>query len=363
MKYTLSHLKQLAGNYFGKDIPLENRICYTMCLCGLLFSVAGCLETILAEFSLFSKILSIFSLFAMAVFAYLAFHKKQIHAVSAVLTVFFGNVLFPVMFITQGGHRSGMPFYFFIILPCIVFVIRKGVRTAVFTLTLAEYILLEYISFRYPQFISPIAAETQFIDAACGIAISGGFIFLFNILTAEQYENDRCQILHLTEQYERQANVDDLTDLYNRRYFRNILQLLIPTIGKTGSLYLAMFDIDNFKKVNDANGHVYGDTVLKSFSDILKEESINGITSFRYGGEEFLLLVPGSTCDGALEITERVLQKTRERISRGKEGGFVTVSAGLQQYADGMTYAEFLENVDAKLYKAKATGKNRVVRE
>ena len=114
--------------------------------------------------------------------------------------------------------------------------------------------------------------------------------------------------------YEHQANTDELTGLFNRRYFNNFLKLAILTLGDTGKLHIAMFDIDDFKYVNDKYGHPFGDTVLKQFAVILNETINDGVTACRYGGEEFLLLIPKKNKEEALSLVEDVLKTTRERI-------------------------------------------------
>ena len=121
-----------------------------------------------------------------------------------------------------------------------------------------------------------------------------------------------------------------------------------------------MFDIDDFKYVNDKYGHPFGDTVLKHFGVILDETRMSGVTACRYGGEEFLLLIPKKNREEALALVEEVLKKTRDRI-RLDENKFVTVSAGFITCTEDMTYDILLQEVDKKLYTAKSTGKNKVI--
>ena len=121
-----------------------------------------------------------------------------------------------------------------------------------------------------------------------------------------------------------------------------------------------MFDIDDFKYVNDKYGHPFGDTVLKRFADILNECITDGVTACRYGGEEFLLLIPKKNKEEALELVQNVLKQTREKIILA-ENRFVTVSAGFMTCTEDMTYDVLLQEVDKKLYTAKNSGKNCVI--
>lgn len=152
----------------------------------------------------------------------------------------------------------------------------------------------------------------------------------------------------------------EYTGLCNRRSFNNFLKLAILTLGDTEKLHLSMFDIDDFKKVNDTYGHPYGDFVLKDFADILKARENDGITACRYGGEEFLLLIPKKNKNDALAIVENIIEEVRKKITL-PDGSYITVSAGFITCTEENSYDSVLKNVDDNLYKAKCAGKNRVV--
>ena len=185
-------------------------------------------------------------------------------------------------------------------------------------------------------------------------------LFGFSFIVSKQNFHDRNKIEQLSLLYERQANTDELTGLFNRRYFNNFLKLAILTLGDTGKLHIAMFDIDDFKYVNDKYGHPFGDKVLKQFAVILNETVNAGVTACRYGGEEFLLLIPKKNREEALALVNDVLRMTRDRIKLD-ETKFVTVSAGFMTCTEDMTYDVLLQEVDRKLYTAKNSGKNCVI--
>jgi diguanylate cyclase (GGDEF)-like protein len=123
-------------------------------------------------------------------------------------------------------------------------------------------------------------------------------------------------------------------------------------------LTLILLDVDNFKKYNDAHGHPAGDAVLCMISGHLQRDPRVTDRTFRYGGEEFCLLLPETPGDKALVMAERV----RARIADDKTGaGPVTVSMGLTVYKGQETVQAFTERADQALYNAKRTGKNKVV--
>ena len=223
-----------------------------------------------------------------------------------------------------------------------------------------EYSGLFIIYRFYPELFTQMEHEEAFIDQLCSMIIASCVLFTFSYIVSKQNSHDRHTIQQLSLLYERQANTDELTSLYNRRYFNNFLKLAILTLGDTGKLHIAMFDIDDFKYVNDKYGHPFGDTILKQFATILQGTEKEGVTSCRYGGEEFLLLIPKKNRQEALELVEEVIKKTRESIKL-KDDRFVTVSAGFMTCTEDMTYDVLLQEVDKKLYTAKCSGKNKVI--
>lgn len=153
------------------------------------------------------------------------------------------------------------------------------------------------------------------------------------------------------------AHKDRLTGLYNRHYMAELLDSL-PCDETAGSL--AMADIDNFKRINDVYGHNAGDIVLKTVSDQLKN-ICGGCVTARWGGEEFLMLLPvdearaAELMDGVrLEVSGKSVRYEQDEIS-------VTITAGLSKRQSGQSVDEWIKQVDEKLYCGKSNGKNKVV--
>ena len=235
-----------------------------------------------------------------------------------------------------------MPYYFMIAFLCTALALRGKTRLILFITILIEYSCLFFLYRYYPQIFTTMDHEEAFIDQLCSMIISSIILFAFACAVSSQNYRDRHKIQQLSLLYERQANTDELTGLYNRRYFNNFLKLAILTLGDTGKLHIAMFDIDDFKFVNDKYGHPYGDTILKQFAQILQKT------------------IPKKNKEDALKLVEEVLENTRTEIKL-KDGRFVTVSAGFTTCKEDMTYDVLLQEVDKKLYTAKSSGKNRVI--
>jgi diguanylate cyclase (GGDEF)-like protein len=161
------------------------------------------------------------------------------------------------------------------------------------------------------------------------------------------------------------AIYDSLTGLFNRRYMEETLKREISRVARNREpLGLIMVDIDHFKQFNDTYGHAAGDMLLRSIGDFFKDRIRREDIACRYGGEEFVLILPGSS----LENTCRRAEQLHEEIKRVRvrhRGSFISsveVSMGVVVFSEHGTSAELLlESADKALYKAKAQGRNRIV--
>ncbi|WP_456484742.1 GGDEF domain-containing protein [Desulfurobacterium sp.] len=157
---------------------------------------------------------------------------------------------------------------------------------------------------------------------------------------------------------EKNATLDSLTLLYNRNYFGSQLQRYIWKSRKDNlPISVIMIDVDFFKKINDTYGHTKGDEVLARIAQIIRKQIRDSDLAFRYGGEEFLVVLPGISLNKARKIAERI----REAVKNADFGirRQVTVSCGVTEYRAGDTLRDFIERADKALYRAKALGRDR----
>jgi len=169
---------------------------------------------------------------------------------------------------------------------------------------------------------------------------------------------DNAQIRHVLEQ---QALTDGLTNLYNHRYFHERLRSELTRASRSrDSVALIMFDIDDFKKINDVHGHSTGDQVLVALADILRDSVRGSDLACRIGGEEFAVILPSCDAGDALGLASRLA--TRVRAFDFDPVGGVTLSVGIAQGPEhAMNPRELVACADAAMITAKTRGKNRIV--
>ena len=162
------------------------------------------------------------------------------------------------------------------------------------------------------------------------------------------------------------SNIDWLTKLWNHGHFQAILSReLTKARGSDTHLSLIMIDIDDFKNYNDRFGHVAGDGVIKGMARILIDASRKKDYVCRYGGEEFSIILPQATKEDAKNIAERLRKKVREYNFPNQDAqpkGIFTLSCGIATYPhDAHNKDSLIRNADSALFKAKKSGKDRIV--
>ncbi len=162
---------------------------------------------------------------------------------------------------------------------------------------------------------------------------------------------------------EQRAISDGLTGLANRRHCEEALRAEIVRSERYGSpISVILADIDNFKVANDTHGHSFGDLVLQQFASVLDETLREIDVSGRWGGEEFLIVLPGTTLSGAVDAAERIRAAFAGReFAGGAENVRLTASFGVADLCSGRNADGLVDAADAALYEAKRAGKNRVV--
>ena len=171
--------------------------------------------------------------------------------------------------------------------------------------------------------------------------------------------------IHALHQELVEAAHDPLTNLWGRRHFNEIFRQEVESSNRYGhDLSLVMFDIDDFKKINDGHGHNAGDVVLKELSEVITKNQRGSDVYARWGGEEFIVLMPGTTAEKAMIFAERLRHSIEDyNFSYVNK---VTSSFGVTEYKSQLqnnndTINKSIQRADRALYQAKQRGKNCVI--
>ncbi len=180
---------------------------------------------------------------------------------------------------------------------------------------------------------------------------------IFKFLTGGNIEN----AYH--EEIYRLTTVDGLTQIYNKRYFMEVLEREISRSHRYGrELSLIMFDIDHFKNVNDTYGHLAGDHVLKHLASVIKQRIRREDIMARYGGEEFAIILPEIDAYNSRQFAEKIRRLVEKTVFKFEDTVIpVTISIGVAtSNADTNAPEEFIKIADENLYEAKRRGRNCV---
>ena len=183
---------------------------------------------------------------------------------------------------------------------------------------------------------------------------------LKRVLNERRLTKERNRILSKLENL---AITDGLTKLYNLRHFYNLLEVEIDRCRRYGhSLALLLFDIDNFKVYNDTYGHLEGDKVLVKIGQIIRSCLRTMDSAYRYGGEEFTVILPETTAQEANNVANRIriAVELENFIPKAGKVATVTISIGVTEYHNDEQLSEFIKRADQAMYLSKEKGRNTI---
>ena len=201
----------------------------------------------------------------------------------------------------------------------------------------------------------------RYVTNLIGMSDYGLAFFDYFINLNKSLESPLLVEIRMFKEAEQLSMFDPLTNIFNRRYFDiNLNKEILRAKRYDKDLSLFLLDLDDFKKLNDTQGHLFGDEVLKRFAAFLKHMSREEDVICRFGGEEFIIILPETKAEGALSYADRI------REAMNKDPFFkqhkVTFSGGIAPYPYGGTSSpQLIANADESLYDAKLAGKDQVL--
>lgn len=353
MILTFNKIYNYKKNDFGKDEIVRVRI-------GNLLSFLG------TSVSLFYSIIYLFYfnsfyafsitiLFAFLYLSYFYFLSKM-QIIKARLSFFI--ILFVHLFLATVlliSTKSGIQYYYLLVPPIayLVFAKEKELR---FSISLTSLLLLILCHFLGEKYHILVLSETMFdiLYVLTLTVIFSVFIILFNTFLEEIKKKE--------EKLENLSSIDYLTNILNRRAFYTKAEEMIELSKRyENNLGLLIFDIDFFKKINDNYGHNIGDLVLQHLSKEVSLKIRNTDCFARFGGEEFIILIPNISKEQLSVFAEKI-RKTVEDIEVKNDSKIIkfTVSIGITLYNKDEEIENFINRADIAMYKSKENGRNQV---
>lgn len=262
-----------------------------------------------------------------------------------------------VLVVPVVGWHAGFQYYLFGAIPFSLFNNRfRGDTIIILSVCLClTFIALDMLSHDSPPLTALTASAVRALNYA-------NIIIAFTAVGIISYYF-RLASVTLEKELEQLAHTDSLTGLYNRRKMQEVLEIQQALASRTGLNFALIFvDIDHFKKFNDSHGHYCGDYVLCQVASFLKKNLRQGDALARWGGEEFLIMLPNTKLEGARVIAEKIRKGIAERRFHLAGHDFsVTLTLGLSEHDDSASLEESLKRADDALYKGKEAGRNLVM--
>ncbi|WP_372987659.1 GGDEF domain-containing protein [Marinobacter sp.] len=258
--------------------------------------------------------------------------------------------------IASGGESNTGPLWFYVFPPLLFFLTSLKAGTVVLLICY----LVAAVVFQFPDLPFVTAEYSSDFKIRFFATLTFESIFCF-VLEAGRLRA-RNELLELVVTHEHAARTDELTGLSNRRDIQHRLASEFSRYQRAGHHFsIVLIDLDLFKSINDEYGHDAGDAVLRQFSALLRDVVRQTDVAARWGGEEFLLLLPDTSLLQALTLAERLRAEVAQARFRFKSHCLpVTISAGVCSIAKAASIDELLKQADLNLYNAKDAGRNRI---
>ena len=356
--------RSFAKRYLGEDISYERKITIVFIL-SIIFAAAGAVATY--AFQDIPVLIQLPTYAALIACAIILVKYKSDNFRPLIVTLCLIMFLYlPFAFFTTGGLDGPTLVFFVAGIFMLGYILKGKAKVIILAALVALYTALIFIGAYLPHYIYESAFIRGFDFALTYAVISLMAIMITTIIViaiqAEEKKTKRLmeELKNKNQELEMLAIIDPLTGCYNRRFLYDSCQGMVEEYSSGHIPFsLMMIDIDHFKKINDAYGHDAGDDILRVLSNTIRQTIRLHDLFIRYGGEEFIVVLPD--CDEAIgrEIAERIRKnieecKTRDNIR-------FTVSIGFALLKEDDDLDTLINRADANMYMAKNKGRNQVV--
>ena len=277
---------------------------------------------------------------------------QNINKLAKLSSFIFAAFLLFLIDLNQAQNFSLIWVFFFPIFAMTINGSKTGLRYTLVFITLL--LLLAYNHIGHWQ--SGLWNELSFIRLMAASLILTFIIYLNEV----SLNNAKLQAKSALEELQTLSTTDELTGIFNRRHINDTLGKAIQNAERYNApLTLTLFDIDDFKKINDQYGHIIGDKILNEMVEKIQKNIRSTDSCRRWGGEEFLIILPHETRESAIQFCEKI-RTTVEEMRFSEPSIQITCSFGIAQLQKSMAAEELIDQADQALYIAKTSGKNQI---
>ncbi len=274
-------------------------------------------------------------------------------------------LFFPLLYLVGGGIDSGMSLLFMFGAIVTILLLDNLILLATLIATGISYTVVYSIDYFNPGLTDMFTTmgDYTYMEITMTVIILGVGIGSFLRHITKNFDSEQEKSRELLFQIEDSSTRDPLTGAYNRRYLMDHIEECIAQVerGEMRAFSLLMFDIDHFKKINDTYGHLAGDDCIRNLACILKNSLRSVDVVSRYGGEEFICVLPTAEDTPAFRRAEQIRESVELTQLSDDINKKITVSGGVVMYTPGMTPEELINEADENLYLAKEGGRNQIV--
>ncbi len=370
MSGTMDKIKHALFHSWFTLKTLEDRIYHIVLDVAVFVSLISVVTGLIQRLPAVSLIMTGAVLLYLLVLQYITIrHPKYADTCRILLVLGINLILFPLHFFASGGIHGGMVLFFLTGLALSAMLVHGKGGRIVFLISLAVMVASIVVSVRYPQFVSEMTVAQHRDDVVVTLLLAGVTLYTIVVLILRAYEQERGHNQELVQKLHDLSVRDSLTGLYNRRELFHRLEAIYGDAPQGGAgkpslagYYIAMFDADGFKELNDSFGHSFGDEVLTSMAHVLRTMTRpeNGEMTARYGGEEFVSILSAQSMEEASRRVNEIRRQIEALRWESRPSVTISVSGGLIACEDHPDLTRAMHDVDELLYMAKAAGKNRI---